>query len=204
KAARTIAEEKVTQELARQEDELKLETERQKLKDEAKRLRKTLDDAKKVKALAQAKAKAQAKAAAAKSKKLKQQEAKVARDMIAAAHKVDPRTKAAPSTEDSELARANALLAAAEAAHRDAEEAKKDLEDTQSWKKSELDALRKQMESELTDFMNENPAPAQDDEDEKKRVAKLAMFRERRKAEEKKRSDANNNIVGEIASQLEK
>ena len=204
KAARTIAEEKVTQELARQEDELKLETERQKLKDEAKRLRKTLDDAKKVKALAQAKAKAQAKAAAAKSKKLKQQEAKVARDMIAAAHKVDPRDRAAPSAEDSELARANALLAAAEVAHRNAEEAKKDLEDTQSWKKSELDALRKQMESELTDFMNDNPAPAQDDEDEKKRVAKLAMFRERRKAEEKKRSDANNIIVDEVASQLEK
>ena len=204
KAARTIAEEKVTQELARQEDKLKLETERQKLKDEAKRLRKTLDDAKKVKALAQAKAKAQAKSDAAKRKKLKQQEAKVARDMIAAAHKVDPRDRAAPSTEESELARANSLLAAAEAAHRKAEEAKQDLEDTQSWKKSELDSLRKQMESELTDFMNDNPEPAKDDDDEKQRVAKLAMFAQRRKAEEKKRSDANNIIVDEIASQLEK
>ena len=204
KAARTIAEEKVTQELARQEDKLKLETERQKLKDEAKRLRKTLDDAKKVKALAQAKAKAQAKSDAAKRKKLKQQEAKVARDMIAVAHKVDPRDRAAPSTEESELARANSLLAAAEAAHRKAEEAKQDLEDTQSWKKSELDSLRKQMESELTDFMNDNPEPAKDDDDEKQRVAKLAMFAQRRKAEEKKRSDANNIIVDEIASQLEK
>ena len=204
KAARTIAEEKVTQELARQEDKLKLETERQKLKEEAKRLRKTLDNAKKVKALAQAKAKAQAKSDAAKRKKLKQQEAKVARDMIAVAHKVDPRDRAAPSTEESELARANSLLAAAEAAHRKAEEAKQDLEDTQSWKKSELDSLRKQMESELTDFMNDNPEPAKDDDDEKQRVAKLAMFAKRRKAEEKKRSDANNIIVDEIASQLEK
>ena len=204
KAARTIAEEKVTQELARQEDELKLETERQKLRDEAQRLRKTLDDAKKAKALAQAKAKAKAKAESAKRKKIRQQEEKVARDMIAAAHKVDPRAKVSSNGQDDELARATSLLASAEAAHRQAEEAKRDLEDTQSWKKSELDALRKQMESELNDFMVENPTPTKDDAEEKKRVAKLAQFNKRRKVEEKKRSDANNIIVDEIASQLQK
>jgi hypothetical protein len=124
--------------------------------------------------------------------------------MITAAHKVDPRTPAAPSAPEDELSRANSLLAAAEAAHRQAEEAKQDLEDTQSWKKSELDALRKQMEAELSEFMDENPAPSKNDEKEKKRNARMNMFAKRRQAAEKKRSDANNQILGDIASQLEK
>jgi CRP-like cAMP-binding protein len=200
KAARTIAEQKVTQALAQKEEEAKLEAERQKLKAEAGRLRKTLEDAKKVKAQAQARAKADA----AKRKKRKQQEAKVSRDMVASAYKVDPRGPAASSAPEDELTRANSLLAAAEAAHRQAEEAKQDLEDTQSWKKSEIDALRKQMEAELSDFMDENPTPGKDDEDEKKRTSKLKMFAKRRQAEEKKRSDANNLIVDDISSQLEK
>ncbi|MCK5362825.1 MAG: hypothetical protein KAR22_07660, partial [Gammaproteobacteria bacterium] len=147
---------------------------------------------------------ARAKADAAQRKKRQQQEAKVSRDMIAAAHKVDPRDPAASSSSEDELTRANSLLAAAEAAHRKAEEAKQDLEDTQSWKKSELDALRKQMESELSEFMDDNPTPGKDDDDEKKRTAKLKMFAKRRKAEEKKRSDANNLILNDVASQLEK
>jgi CRP-like cAMP-binding protein len=200
KAARTIAEQKVNQALARKEDEAKLDAERHKLKEEARRLRKTLEDAKKVKAQALARAKADA----AQRKKRKQQEAKASRNMIAAAHKVDPRGPAASCAPEDELTRANSLLAAAEAAHRQAEEAKQDLEDTQSWKKSELDALRKQMESELSDFLDENPTPGKDDDEEKKRTSKLNMFAKRRKAEEKKRSDANNLIVDDIASQLEK
>lgn len=207
KAARTIAEEKVAQELARQEDELRLDSERQKLREEAKRLRKSLDEAKKAKAQAQAQAQARAKAEAAKRKKRKQQEEKVARDMITASHKVDPRSQQRNSgapRQDDELARANSLLAAAEAAHRKAEEAKQDLEDTQSWKKSELDALRKQMEAELSDFMNENPAPSKNDDAEKKHAEKMALFRKRREAEEKKRADANNAIFDDVASQLDK
>ncbi len=200
KAARTIAEQKVNQALAQKEEEAKLDAERQKLKEEAKRLRKTLEDAKKVKAQALAKAKSDA----AKRKKRKQQEAKVSRDIIAAAHKVDPRAPAASFAPEDELTRANSLLAAAEAAHHKAEEAKQDLEDTQSWKKSELDSLRKQMEAELADFMDENPTPGKDDAEEKKRYAKLNMFAKRRAAEEKKRSDANNLIVNDVASQLEK
>ena len=155
---------------------------------------------KKVKAQAQAKARADAE----RRKKLKQQEAKVARDMITVAHKVDPRRSAASPTREDELARANSLLAAAEAAHRKAEEAKQDLEDTQSWKKSELDALRKQMEAELSDFMTENPTPRKDDEDEKKRAAKMIMFAKRREAKEKKRTKANDRILDEVASQLDK
>jgi CRP-like cAMP-binding protein len=215
KAAQTIAEEKVAQELARQEDEVRLEAERRKLKEEATRLQQTLEEAKKAKARAEvkarmeaeAKAKAEAKARAeaakaAKAKKMrKAQEDKVARDMIAAAHKVDPRT-AAPSAQDDELARATAMLAAAEAAHKKAEEAKQDLEDTQSWKKSELDALRQQMEAELSDFMIENPSPSKDDAEEKVRAAKMKEFERRRKLEQKKRADANSNIANEIASQL--
>lgn len=207
KAARTIAEEKVAQELARQEDELRLDSERQKLREEAKRLRKSLEEAKKAKAQAQAQAQARAKAEAAKRKKRKQQEEKVARDMITASHKVDPRSQQRNSgapRQDDELARANSLLAAAEAAHRKAEEAKQDLEDTQSWKKSELDALRKQMEAELSDFMNENPAPSKNDDAEKKHAEKMALFRKRREAEEKKRADANNAIFDDVASQLDK
>ena len=200
KAARTIAEQKVAQELARQEEELKLNLERQKLRDEAKRLRQTLEEAKKAKAQAQAKAKAEAE----RRKKLKQKEAKAARDMIAAAHKVDPRTKAAPSSQDDELARANSLLAAAEAAHRQAEDAKQDLEDTQSWKKSELDSLRKQMEAELSDFMNENPAPKKDDEEEKKRMARMVEIAKRREAEAKKRAKHTDSILEDVASQLQK
>lgn len=200
KAARTIAEQKVTQALAQKEEEAKLDFERQKLKDEARRLRKTLEDAKKVKAQAQARAKADA----AKRKKREQQEARVSRDMIAAAHKVEPRGPAASSAPEDELTRANSLLAAAEAAHRKAEEAKQDLEDTQSWKKSELDALRKQMEAELSEFMVENPTRGKDDEEEKKRNARTNMFAKRRQAAEKKRSEANNRILGDIASQLEK
>ena len=200
KAARTIAEQKVTQALAQKEEEAKLEAEREKLKQEAKRLRKTLEDAKKVKAQAVARAKADE----AKRKKRQQQEAKVSRDMIAAAHKVDPRATAASSAPEDELTRANSLLAAAEAAHRKAEEAKQDLEDTQSWKKSELDALRKQMEAELSDFMVENPTPGKDDAEEKKRIARTNMFAKRRQVEEKKRTAANNQILGDIASQLEK
>jgi len=204
KAARTIAEQKVAQELARQEDELKLNLEREKLRNEAQRLRKTLEDAKKAKAKAQAQAQARAKAEAEKRKKLRAKEAKVARDMIAASHKSDPRTKAAPRTQDDELARANSLLAAAEAAHLQAEEAKQDLEDTQSWKKSELDALRKQMEAELSDFMNENPTPKKDDKEQKKRAKKMAMYEKRRKAEQQKRAEANNSILDDVASQLNK
>ena len=203
KAARTIAEQKVTQALAQKEEEVKLEAEREKIKEEAKRLRKTLEDAKKVKAQAQAKAKAD-EAKRKKRKKRKQQEARVSRDMIAAAHKVDPRAKAASSAPEDELTRANSLLAAAEAAHRKAEEAKQDLEDTQSWKKSELDALRKQMEAELSDFMDENPTPGKDNAEEKKRNARMNMFAKRRQAEEKKRTDANKQILGDIASRLEK
>jgi hypothetical protein len=204
KAARTIAEQKVAQELARHEDELKLDAERQKLKDEAQRLRQTLEEAKKARAKAEAQAKARAKAEAEKRKKLKQQEAKVARDMIAASHKVDPRTKAAAPSQDGELARANSLLAAAEAAHRKAEEAKQDLEDTQSWKKSELDALRKQMEAELSDFMNENPTPKKDDQEEKKRAARMIEIAKRRQAQEEERAKANNSILEDVASQLQK
>lgn len=200
KAARAIAEEKVAQELARQEDELKLDTERQKLRDEAQRLRKTLEEAKKARAQAQARAKAED----AKRQRRKQEEAKAARDMIAAAHKVDPRPKPAQSGQNDELARANSLLAAAEAAHRKAEEAKQDLEDTQSWKKSELDALRKQMEAELSDFMNENPTPKEDDAEAKERAEKMALFAKRRKDEEQKRADANNSILSDVASQLQK
>ncbi|GMQ76240.1 MAG: hypothetical protein BMS9Abin01_1509 [Gammaproteobacteria bacterium] len=200
KAARTIAEQKVAQALAQKEEEAKLDAERQKLREEAKRLRKTLEDAKKVKAQAQAKARAEAE----KRNKLKRQEAKVSRDMIAAAHKVDPRRPAASSSREDELARANALLADAEVAHRKAEEAKQDLEDTQSWKKSELDALRKQMESELSDFMTENPTPGKDDEEQKKRAAKMNMFAKRREATERKRTKANDMILDEVASQLDK
>jgi CRP-like cAMP-binding protein len=200
KAARTIAEQKVTQALAQKEEEAKLQAERQKLKEEARRLRKTLEDARKVKAQALERAKADA----AKRKKRKQQEAQVSRDMIAAAHKVDPRGPAAWCAPEDELTRANSLLAAAEAAHHKAEEAKQDLEDTQSWKKSELDALRKQMEAELSEFMDENPTPGKDDEEEQQRNARMNMFAERRDAEKKKRSDANNLIVDDIASQLEK
>ncbi len=200
KAARTIAEQKLAQALAQKEEEAKLDAERQKLRDEAKRLRKTFEEAKKVKAQAQAKARAEA----ANRNKLKQQEAKVFRDLIATAHKEDPRGPATSSAQEDELARANSLLATAEAAHRRAEEAKQDLEDTQSWKKSELDALRKQMEVELSEFKVKNPTPSKDDEVEKKRIAKLNMFAKRRQVEEKKRSDANNKILGDIASQLEK
>ncbi|GMQ75320.1 MAG: hypothetical protein BMS9Abin01_0568 [Gammaproteobacteria bacterium] len=200
KAARTIAEEKVAQALAQKEEEAKLDAERQKLREEAKRLRETLEDAKKVKAQAQAKARADDEM----RKKLKQQEAKLARDMNAAADKVEPRRPATPSAREDELARANALLAAAEAAHRNAEEAKQDLEDTQSWKKSELDALREQMESELSDFMADNPTPRKDDEETKKRAAKMNIFTKRREATEKKRAEANDMILDEVASQLDK
>jgi CRP-like cAMP-binding protein len=216
KAAQRIAEEKVAQELARQEDESRLEAERLKLKEEAKELRATLEEAKKAQAKAEArakaeakakaeveaKAKAQAKAVSAKRKQLKQQEAKVARDMIAAAHKSDPRGPATMSSKDDELVRANAMLAAAEAAHKKAEQAKQDLEDTQSWKKSELDALRQQMEAELAEFKDENPTPTKDDEDHKNRVARMKQFEKRRKAAEKKRDDANSLIADEVASQL--
>lgn len=201
KAAQTIAEEKVAQELARQEEEARLEAERRKLKEEAKRLRKTLQEAKKAKAQAQANAKAQA----LKRRQLKEQEAKVARDMIKAAHKTDPRkAKVTAAPQDDELARANAMLAAAEAAHQKAEQAKQDLEDTQSWKKSELDSLRQQMEAELSDFMDENPTPKKDDEDEKKRHKRLVEIAKRREAAEKARNEANSSIASEVASQLDK
>lgn len=206
KAAQRIAEEKVAHELARQEEQSRLEAERLKLKQEARRLQKSLEEAKKAKAKAEAQARARAKAEAEASKrnKLKQQEARVARDMIAAAHKVDPRGPATLSTQDDELTRANALLAAAEAAHRQAEQAKQDLEDTQSWKKSELEALRAQMEAELSDFMQENPTPKYDDDEHKKRVARMKEFDRRRKEAEKKRAEANRRIANEVASQLEK
>jgi len=201
KAAQTIAEEKVAQELARQEEEARLEAERRKLKEEAKRLRNTLEEAKKAKAQAQANAKAQV----LKRRQLKEQEAKVARDMIKAAHKTDPRkAKVTPAPQDDELARANAMLAAAEAAHQKAEQAKQDLEDTQSWKKSELDSLRQQMEAELSEFMDENPTPKKDDEDEKKRHKRLVEIAKRREAAEKARNEANNSIASEVASQLDK
>ena len=205
KAARTIAEQKVAQELARQEEELELETERCRLKDEAKRLRKSLEDAKRVKAEAQVRAKAQAKAEAEKRKKLEAQQAKVSRDMIAAAHKVDPRSAAAkPPPQDDEVARANSLLQAAKSAHLKAEQAKQELEDTQSWKKSELEALRKQMEAELSDFMVETTPPNQDDEEEKKRTARNDKMAQMRAAEERKRAEANSLIFDDVASQLEK
>ncbi|MDX1431831.1 MAG: cyclic nucleotide-binding domain-containing protein [Gammaproteobacteria bacterium] len=205
RAAQKIAEEKVAQELARQEDEARLEAERLKLKEEAKRLQKQLEEAKQAKAKIEAAAKLRAKkeAEAAKRKKLKEQEAKVKRDMIAAQQKADARAKAA-SAQDDELARANAMLRAAEEAHRKAEQAQQDLEDTQSWKKSELDSLRAQMEAELAEFMIDNPTPDKNNEEEKKRAARMQEFEQRRKAEEKKRADADSMIASEIASQLQK
>ena len=52
--------------------------------------------------------------------------------------------------------------------------------------------------------MVENPTPDKDDEDVKKRNARLREFAKRRKAEQKKRDDANNLIADEVASQLQK
>ena len=59
------------------------------------------------------------------------------------------------------------------------------------------------MEAELSEFMNENPTPKPDDDDERQRASRLAMFAERRKAEEAKRAEADKSIFDDVASQLD-
>jgi CRP-like cAMP-binding protein len=200
-AARIIAEQKNAQVEAQVREEIRLQAERLKLQEEAMKMRKGMEAAKKAKAEAEA-AKLQAQV---------QQEEMIARDIIAANQRAAAKQRAAEDKASAEMAsldaevnQAKAELKAAEAAHRQVEEAQEDLEDTQRWKKAEIDAMRAQLEAELSEFRDENPTPAENSAEKKKEAAKMAKYKKRREAEEKKRADYNAGLLGDVASQLKR
>ena len=189
-AAQIIAEQKMAQAQEQAAEEAKLRAEREKLKREAQALRKSLEAARRAKAEAEA---------AKRDAQLKEEEM-LARDIIAASSRAEERANFASL--DAEVDRARAAYEAAEAAHRQAEEAQEDLEDTQRWKLSEIDAMRKQLEEELSEFRVENPTPTEDSAQMQRERARMEEYRRRREAERKKQEEYNSGLLNEISSQL--
>ena len=79
----------------------------------------------------------------------------------------------------------------------------RDPNDTQPMKKEELTMLRQQMEAELSEFRSSTPARTVGSIDLRAREARIAEQEARRKAMEKERDDATQQIMDDIRSQLE-
>lgn len=79
----------------------------------------------------------------------------------------------------------------------------RDPDDTQPMKKEELTLLREQMAMELSEFRASTPARTVSSVDLRAREARIAEQEARRKAFEKERDDATQQIMDDIRSQLE-
>jgi len=80
----------------------------------------------------------------------------------------------------------------------------RDPDDTQPMRREELTVLRQQMEEELSEFRASTPAAnAYSSVDQRAREARIAEQEARRRAEEKERADATQQIMNDIRSQLD-
>ena len=79
----------------------------------------------------------------------------------------------------------------------------RDPEDTQPLNKQELSNLRQQMAFELSEFRASTPTPKVNTVDLQAREARIAEQEARRRASEKKRNDATQQIMNDIRSQLD-
>jgi acetoin utilization protein AcuB len=109
-------------------------------------------------------------------------------------------------TEGEEMVGILSYLDVLDAADRESERPaprQRSLDDTQPMNKAELSHLRQQMEAELSEFRANTPSPKVNTVDLRAREARLAEQEERRRALEKQRSDAAQEIMDDIRSQLD-
>lgn len=127
---------------------------------------------------------------------------------ISAAVKIirDKRIGALIVTEGEELVGILSYLDVLDAAEREYDQPKpiqRDLDDTQPMKKEELVTLRNQMAAELSEFRASTPNPKASTVDLRAREARIAEQEARRRAHEKDRADATQEIMRDIKSQLD-
>lgn len=127
---------------------------------------------------------------------------------VSAAVKIirDKRIGALIVTEGEELVGILSYLDVLDAAEREYDEPKpihRDPGDTQPMKKEELVTLRNQMAAELSEFRASTPNPKTSTVDLRAREARIEEQETRRRAREKERADATQEIMNDIRSQLD-
>ena len=95
------------------------------------------------------------------------------------------------------------VLDAAEQAHGEVKPRHPNPGDTQPLNMQELGTLRQQMADELSEFRASTPIPEKDSVDLRARAARLAEQESRRLSQAKERSDATQEIMKDILSQLD-
>ena len=95
------------------------------------------------------------------------------------------------------------VLDAAEREHDEPQPKFRDPDDTQPMKKEELADLRKQMEAELSEFRASTPTRKVTTVDLRAREARIAEQEARRRAREKERAEATQQIMRDIRAQLD-
>jgi CBS domain-containing protein len=94
------------------------------------------------------------------------------------------------------------VLDAAERAHDEPKPKHPDPADTQPLNRQEISTLRQQMADELSEFRASTPTPKKSSVDRQAREARLANQEARRRSQAKERSDATQEIMNDIRSQL--
>jgi len=127
---------------------------------------------------------------------------------VSAAVKIirDKRIGALIVTEGEKLVGILSYLDVLDAAEREYDQPKpiyRDPGETQPMKKEELVTLRNQMAAELSEFRASTPSPKTSSVDLRARAARIAEQEARRRALEKERNDATQEIMNDIKSQLD-
>ena len=94
-------------------------------------------------------------------------------------------------------------LDAAERAHDEPKPKHPDPADTQPLNRQEISTLRQQMADELSEFRASTPTPKKGSVDRQARAARLADQEARRRSQAKQRSEATQEIMNDIRSQLD-
>ncbi len=95
------------------------------------------------------------------------------------------------------------VLDAAERAHDEPKPKHPDPADTQPLNRQEISTLRQQMADELSEFRASTPTPKKSSVDRQARATRLADQEARRRSQAKQRSDATQEIMNDIRSQLD-
>jgi len=95
------------------------------------------------------------------------------------------------------------VLDAAERAHDEPKPKHPDPADTQPLNRQEISTLRQQMADELSEFRASTPTPKKSPVDRQARAARLADQEARRQSQAKQRSEATQEIMNDIRSQLD-
>ena len=95
------------------------------------------------------------------------------------------------------------VLDAAERAHDEPKPKHPDPADTQPLNRQEISTLRQQMADELSEFRASTPTPKKSSVDRQARAARLADQEARRRSQAKQRSEATQEIMNDIRSQLD-